>query len=246
MNIISNDKLIVRNGRIAQFTGLGGLAVLLIGMYVLFTKPNEFTIIWGTVVAGFILYQVGIYFTNRWGRVPRPDQHLNSALKGLDGSYSIYHYRTPTAHFLVGPAGLWVLLPHYQRGTISYEKGKYRQTGGGFMLGYLKIFGQEGLGRPDLEADGEKESITKFLKKKMPDKELPPVQAVLVFTDERVEINTDNAPVPTLQSKKLKEFIRKAAKTKPLSADRIREVREALEGTTQLLTEKEESGESET
>ena len=244
MNIISNDKLIRRNGRIAQITGLGGLAVLLIGMYVLFTRPNEFSIIWATVVAGFILSQVGIYFTNRWARVPRPDQHLITALKGLDGNYSIYHYRTPTAHLLIGPAGLWVLLPRYQRGTISYENGKYRQKGGGLMLGYLKIFGQEGIGRLDLEAGAEIESITKFLKKKMPDKELPPVQAVLVFTDERVEIDADAAPIPTLQSKKLKEFIRKTAKAKPLSADRVREVREALEGTTAILTEKEDVAES--
>jgi hypothetical protein len=244
MNIISNDKLIRRNARIAQITGLAGLAVLLIGMYVLFTRPNEFTIIWATVVAGFILSQVGIYFTNRWARVPRPDQHLNNALKGLGSDYSIYHYRTPTGHLLVGPAGMWVLMPRYQRGTISYENGKYRQKGGGLMLGYLKIFGQEGIGRLDLEAEAEISTITKFLQKKMPDKELPPVQAVLVFTDERTEIDADNAPIPTLQSKKLKEFIRKTAKAKSFSADRVRELREAIEGTTQLLAGKEEPGET--
>lgn len=244
MNIISNDKLIRRNARIAQITGLGGLAVLLIGMYVLFTRPSDFTLIWGTVIGGFLLSQVGIFFTNRWGRVPRPDQHLDIALKGLDSNYSIYHYRTGTPHLLVGPAGLWVLIPHYQRGAISYENGKYRQKGGGFVLSYLKIFGQEGIGRLDLEAEAEKASFVKFLTKKMPDKILPPVQTALVFTDERVELNTDEAPVPTMTSKKLKEFIRKTAKSKPFSMDRVREVREALEGTTSLYTAKEDTAES--
>jgi hypothetical protein len=188
---------------------------------------------------------VGIFFTNRWGRVPRPDQHLNTALKGLDSNYSLYHYRAPTSHLLVGPAGIWVLIPHYQRGTITYENGKYRQKGGGFVLGYLKIFGQEGIGRPELEAEAEKEAIFKFLKKKMPDKEFPPVQAALVFTDERAVLETDGAPTPTMQSKKLKEFIRKKAKTKSLSMDRIREVREALEGTTAIFSAKEDAAESE-
>jgi hypothetical protein len=244
MNIISNEKLIRRNSRIAQVAGLGGLIVLMIGIYFLFTKPNEITIIWGTVIAGFILSQVGIFFTNRWGRVPRPDQHLNSALKGLDSNYSIYHYSGPTPHLLVGPAGIWALITHYQRGTIMYERGRYRQKGGGFVLGYLKIFGQEGIGRPDLEVEGEKEAVTKFLKKKMPDKEIPPVQAALVFTDERATLETDDAPIPTVTSKKLKEFIRKAAKSKPLSPIRIQEVREALEGTTAIFSSTEDTAES--
>jgi hypothetical protein len=245
MNIISNDKLIRRNARIAQITGLGGLVVLVFGMYILFTRPNDFTLIWGTVIAGFILSQVGIFFTNRWGRVPRPDQHLDMALKGLDSNYSLYHYRGPTPHLLVGPAGLWVLIPHYQRGKITYEKGRYRQKGGGFMLGYLRIFGQEGIGRPDLEAESEKEALIKFLKKKMPDKELPPVQAALVFTDERAELETDEAPIPTITAKKLKEFIRKKAKSKSLTLDRIREIRETLEGTTAIFSTKEDTAESE-
>jgi hypothetical protein len=245
MIIITNDKLIRRNARIAQVTGLAGLVILLIGMYVLFKYPTEFTLIWGTVIAGFILSQVGIYFTNRWGRVPRPDQHLDKALKGLDSNYTIYHYSGPTPHILVGPAGLWALIPEYQRGTIIYEKGKYRQKGGGFVLGYLKIFGQEGLGRPELEAEAEKEAIQKFLKKKMPDKELPAVQAALVFTDERAVLETDEAPTPTMESKKLKDFIRKKAKSKSLSMDRIRELREVLEGTTSLYTAKEDTAESE-
>jgi hypothetical protein len=245
MNIITNDKLVRRNARIAQFTGLGGLIILLVGMYVLFTRPTDFTLIWGTVIAGFIISQVGIYFTNRWGRVPRPDQHLDAALKGLDSSYSLYHFTGPTPHLLVGPAGLWALIPEYQRGTIIYANGKYRQKGGGFVLGYLKIFGQEGLGRPELEAEAEKDAILKFLRKKMPDKELPPVQAALVFTDERATLETDDAPTPTMASKKLKEFIRKKAKAKSLSPDRILEIREALEGTTSIVTTKEDAAETE-
>lgn len=230
MKIVSNEKLIRRNERIAKYTGLAGLAVLLVGVYLFFTNPENFALIWAIVLLGFIFSQVGIYFTNRWGRRPRPDEHLNQALKGLDNNYALYHYITPTPHLLVGPAGIWVLLPRYQRGKISYEKGRWRQRGGGVFLTYMKFFGQEGLGRPELEIASEIESVQNLLKKEMPDKEIPPVQAALVFTDERAELEADDAPHPTVYARRLKEVIRKAAKAKALSTDRSREIQAVLGG----------------
>jgi hypothetical protein len=229
MNIISNEPAIRRNARIAQFTGLAGLIVLLVGIFLFFTPPEQFAIIWATVLVGFILSQIGIYFTNRWGRRPRPDEHLNLALKGLEGSYSIYHYVTPTSHLLVGPAGVWVLLPRYQRGKITYEKNRWRQRGGGFFLAYMKIFGQEGLGRPDLEIEAETESIRNYLAQKLPEDEIPEIQAALVFTDERAELDVNDAPIPTIYAKKLKEVIRKATKNKPLTNEKVRLIQQAIE-----------------
>lgn len=228
MNIIQNDAVIRRNAKIAQLTGFAGLGVLLVGVYFFITQPEQFALIWGIVMVGFIMSQVGIYFTNRWGRRPRPDEHLNSALKGLDNNYTLYHYSTPTSHLLVGPAGVWVLMPKYQRGTITYENGRWRQRGGGFFLGYMKIFGQEGLGRPDLEVASEIESVKRFLEKKLPDQEIPTVEAALVFTNESAELKAEDAPAPTVSPKKLKELIRKSAKSKPITNDKAREIQQAI------------------
>ena len=227
MNIISNDKLIKRNSRIAQITGLVGMGVLVVSMVLLFKynqNPQIINISWGLILAGFILSQVGIYFTNRWGRRPRPDEHLNMALKGLGGNYNLYHYKTPTPHLLVGPAGIWVLLPRHQRGTIVFEKGRFKQRNLGVVQGYLRIFGQEGLGRPELEATMEVDAIKKFLKKKLGDVEIPPVQAAIIFTDDRAILEADEAPIPVMPPKKLKEFIRKAAKQKPITALKLSEI----------------------
>ena len=229
MNIVTNEKKIRRNARIAQVSGLLGLVVLGGGMVILFTRPESYALVWGTVLIGFLLSQVGIYYTNRWGRHPRPDEHLTNALKGLGDNYTLYHYTTPTSHLLVGPAGIWVFLPRYQRGKITYEKGRWRQKGGGFLLQYLKVFGQEGIGRPDLEIEAETESIQRYLHKRLPDTEIPPIQAALIFTDERAELEVENAPAPSLTPKKLKEFIRKTAKSTPLSLTRVKEVQAAFE-----------------
>jgi hypothetical protein len=229
MNIEINESLIRRNTRIAQITVIAGLAVLIGGMVISFRRPDLFTISFASLLIGFLLSQVGIYFSNRWGRRPRPYELLNQALKGLDGKYTIYHYITPASHLLVGPAGIWVLTPRHQRGTITYSNGRWHQRGGNM---YMKIFAQEGLGRPDLEISNEIENLEKYLSKRMQDDKIPKIQAALVFTNDKTVIDVDNeedSPMAvTLPLGKLKEFIRKTAKTKPVSMDKIQQIQEVL------------------
>lgn len=231
MKIITNEKLIKRNRRIAQITSISGLVVLVGGMVISFQRQDLINYSFAALIVGFILSQIGIYFTTRWGRSPRPDELINQALKGLDDKYSIYHYATPAAHLLVGPAGLWVFMPRHQRGTISLYKDRWRHTGGGFMQTYLKLFGQESLGRPELEMQNEIEKLKNKLQKMMIDGGLPDIQAALIFTSDQVNIQIggdETPPAPTLYLNKLKEFIRKTAKTKPVSLSKIEEIQQVL------------------
>ncbi len=229
MNIEINESLIRRNTRIAQITVIAGLAVLIGGMVISFRRPDLFSISFAALLLGFLLSQVGIYFSNRWGRRPRPYELLNQALKGLDGKYTIYHYMTPASHLLVGPAGVWILSPRHQRGTITYSNGRWHQRGGNL---YMKIFAQEGLGRPDIEISNEMENLEKYLSKRMPDEKIPAIQAALVFTNEKAVIDVDNEEdnplAASLPLSKLKEFIRKTAKSKPISMEKVLQVQEAL------------------
>ncbi|MEJ2262005.1 MAG: hypothetical protein P8X95_01070 [Anaerolineales bacterium] len=228
MEIITNERLIRRNARIGQITSIVGLIVLAGGAYISFTQSQQLVpISLAALLVGFALSQIGIYFGNRWSRRPRPDETLNQALKGLDDRYALYHYSTPAAHLLIGPAGVWVLLPRHQRGKITYEeeKGRWRQKGGNM---YLKIFAQEGLGRPDLEVGSEINAAEGYLAKILSKDEVPEVQAALIFTNDRAEVEADNAPSPTLHVKKLKDFIRKTAKSKPISMDTVKEIQEEI------------------
>jgi hypothetical protein len=221
MVIRTNEPLIKKNRKIAQITTVSGLVVLLVGMVVAFRWPEKIYITFSTLILGLLLSQIGIFYTNRWGRSPRPDELLNQALKGLDSKYHIYHYLSPTNHLLVGPAGVWVLAPRHQRGTISYSKGRWRQKGGNL---YLKIFAQEGLGRPDLDLAYDVEKIQNFLHKQLPDENISPVQAALIFTNERTVIQIGESEKPfaaTLYLDKLKDFFRKIAKGKPIPMDKI-------------------------
>ena len=229
MNIIRNDAIIKRNARIAQVTMLGGLLVLAAGMFISFRYPDYFIYSLFALVLGFMLSQVGIYFSNRWSRRPRPDEVLDLSLKGLDDKYSLYHFETPVSHLLLGPCGVWILSPHNQRGTISYSKGRWRQKGGNL---YLKIFAQEGLGRPDLETQNEDEKLLKYFQKNLPEENIPDIQTALVFTNPQVEINiaeSESPPAETVYAAKLKDLVRKYSKAKTLSMEKVKFIRNAIE-----------------
>ena len=228
MKIIKNEKLIKRNSKIGQYTSLGALAVLGIGMYISFTQPELFVWAVGALLLGFTLTQVGMYFGNRWGRSPRPDERLDAGLKGLPGEFVIYHWTTSVAHLLVGPAGIWVLLPFHQRGHVTYRKNRWRMAGGGFLQNYMRLFGQEGIGRPDLEAEAEINSVRKVFAKEMEEDEIPEIKAALVFTTDGVEIEAEDAPMPALPLKKLKEFMRNKAKEKPITPQELEKIKAAL------------------
>lgn len=228
MKIIKNEKLIKRNSKIGQYTSLGALGVLGIGMYISFTNPELFIWAVAALLVGFTLTQIGMYFGNRWGRSPRPDERLDAGLKGLHKDFNIYHWTTPVSHLLVGPAGIWVLLPYHQKGIVTYRKNRWKMGGGGFLQGYMRIFGQEGIGRPDLEAESDINAIHKALAKELEEDEIPEIKSALVFTTEGVEIDAEDAPIPALPIKKLKGFIREKVKEKPITAEKLENVKSVL------------------
>jgi hypothetical protein len=150
MKIVSNPKKIQRYYKIGLYTSLGSLVFLFIAVGLTLTMNVDLTIYsFIAMLLGLILSQVGVYFANRWGKSPRVDERITQSLKGLDDRFTLYHYAAPVPHLLTGPAGVWVLVPQYQAGTITFEKNRYKQHGVNL---FSKLVGQEGLGRPEIEA----------------------------------------------------------------------------------------------
>jgi hypothetical protein len=224
MKIIKNEKLISRNSKIGQWTSLGALFVLAGGMYLSFSKPELFTYSLLSLLVGFVMTQVGMYMGNRWGRSPRPDEKIDAGLKGLHSEFSMYHYSSPVPHLLVGPSGAWILLPYHQRGKVEYVKNRWKMSGGGFMQAYMRIFGQEGLGRPDLDAENEVITLKKFFAKKLDEGFAPEVKPILLFTSDEVEVNAGDSPLPAMKLKQLKEFLRQGAKNRALTSQQVAKI----------------------
>jgi len=228
MKIIKNEKLIKRNSTIGNYMSIGALVVLGTGMYISLKRTDLFPYAMIALVAGFIMTQVGIYMGNRYGRSPRPDEKLDAALKGLQNEFAIYHYTTPASHLLVGPAGVWVLLPYHQRGQMIYKKNRWQLKGGGFLQGYMRIFGQEGIGRPELEVEGEINAVKKYLAKQIDETEIPEINAMLVLTADEMEIEAADAPVPAMKVKQIKDFFRQRAKEKPIGQIQLAAIKATL------------------
>ncbi len=219
MKVVTNTKLIKRNAKIGQFTSIGALVILGIGLYISFKMPDKLIFSLLALLLGFFMSQIGMYYGNRWGRSPRPDELIDRNLKGLGREYTIFHYVTSASHLLVGPAGVWVLMPYHQSGVITYQKNRWKSRGGGFLQSYLRFFGQENMGRPEIESSAEIKAASQYLKRILPEGvESPTIMSLLLFTSPKVELKVEDAPLPAITPKDLKDFMREKSKENLISA----------------------------
>jgi hypothetical protein len=236
MKIIKNEKLIKRNATISNWANILGMILVFVPSYFFLqailqgqeTVDNAPLLV-GASILGIIVVQIGAYMGIRYGRSPRPDEKLDAGLKGLQNEFVMYHYMTPVPHLLIGPAGIWVLKPYHQRGQVTFQKNRWRISGGGFMQAYMRVFGQEGLGRPDIEIESEAHSLRKYLRKHMDESDIPEIEALMVFTDENIAIDTEDAPVTAMKLKQVKDFLRQKAKEKRISAEALNQLKATLE-----------------
>ena len=91
----------------------------------------------------------------------------------------------------------------------------------------MKIFAQESLGRPELEIQGDETRLSKFFNENLEQDSIPEIHSSLVFTNSDVEISLsedDPPPAETIYVAKLKDLVRKYAKAKTLSTDKIDQI----------------------
>lgn len=227
MRLITNESLYKRNARVALVANLGGMFMLLISVYLLFNSSLDFGLYLLFLTGGMIFTQVGTYF-NRWNR--RPDRQLAQALKSLDNNYTLYNYTSPVSHLLVGPSGLWILLPRQTTGTITYEPKRRRWKVSNVR--FLKRLTQEGVGNPVGEATIEAEVLDRWLSKHLKD-ETVLVSAALVFLDPTADVQVSSAALPTVPGKKLKQLVIKPAQGAGIGVQRAKQLSFLFENAKQ-------------
>ncbi|MBN1439485.1 MAG: NERD domain-containing protein [Anaerolineales bacterium] len=225
MRKISNPAMLKRNKQIGTYGQLGGMGLLGAAVVVSFLWPERIDLMYLGMISGFILASVGNTFTNRWGRTPPPDQAIDDVLKGLDDRHTIVHFRLGAEHALFTPNGIVAILAKYERGRISFDGKKWRQTG---VSGFMKFFGMEVLGDPVSDSEFEAENLTRKLRKILKTESLPPVQALIAFVNDKTRVEADSSPVPALHASKVKEHIRHLPKNPTLPPDQFRQVLEYL------------------
>jgi hypothetical protein len=219
MKIITNDKLVRRYRLFGNISLIVSLVVIGVGFYFL-VKENS--LLWGAVTMSlsFILSQIGIFFGNRFGVHPQLHEQVSQELKGLDNHFELLHYTTVVPHLLVGPAGVWILIPVTVKGKISYDSSKKRWRQKGVSL-FGKLFMQESLGRPDVEAISAVKDIEKEFKKVYKGQKAPQVNALMFFTNPKAEVSSVDSPIPAFPLRKLKDFIRQKSKGNTITDEQL-------------------------
>jgi len=208
MQVSTNEKLIARRRRIGTYASFGGLGVLLAGMIASFNMQY----LWYSLIAliaGFLLAQFGNYNLRRWGRSPRPDQVIETALKGFDDRYHLYSWSLPAPLVLLSPQGVYSFVTRDQTGEITVNGSQWRSK---FNLGrVLLAFAQEGLGNPSSEAQEGAGRLEKWIKEELPDLTAG-VQPAIVFINERAKLQVTDPTVPVMDAASLKKWLRGAGK----------------------------------
>lgn len=227
MYIYTNEKKLNKNKKISKYLTSICFAILVGGAVAAFSEKY---FMWSflALMVGVFLSQASISMTTRWGREPSNNYLMNVKLKGLSDNFSIYHYMDPVDHLLVGTAGTFILMPYFQGGIIGYNEKKDRWTQKKASL-FMKMFGQESLGRPDLEVAASLESVKKYFAERdinFPEDKIHPV---LIFIGPKSQIDPEaNFKYDTITLDKLKDTVRKYAKDARLSTEFIDEVTDKL------------------
>lgn len=226
MRLIANEQQIKIRTRMGEIAPLVGLAFLLVGMAVLFLKPEWFWIASVGMWVGFVASMIGSYFGGRYLGPFAHHKRVPEALKGLENSYTLLVYKTPAAFVLVDAGGLTVILVRSQGGRITYANGKWKQQE---KMGRLKRFaGQEGLGRPEQMAQVEIEDLQRFLRKRLPEGVEIPVRGVILFVHPDVVLEVENPPMPVFRTPELKRWLRKEGRRPNLPQETLTQLYAAL------------------
>lgn len=227
MQTITNQARVTRGKRLGKTGTLVGLGFLLGGLVISFVLKDSPLLLaaFGFLLLGILASSIGTLNMNRWVREPRADQALEQGLKGYDDRYRLYNYHLPAPHVLLCPTGLFVLTAMGQDGVVRYDEGRFRRN---FSLGrLLRFMGEEGMGRPLADADGQVQALQRFLDKHGIDEEVD-VQSIVVFYSPRVSLQASDAPRPVIDPKGLKKAIRKT-QSKKLSSAQYRELQQLFD-----------------
>ena len=236
MRIVTDDKKIKRQaliGRIALFGSLGiligGLLLTVFGQQFGLLEAGNiglFYLIYTIVlVVGFGISRIGMYYGNRYLAANRPEMVLREHLKGLDRKFSLLIFKLPVDYVLVEPGGVTVLIVKNQGGKVEFKNGKWRSRSGilGFWLGR-----DEPLGSPSEDATAAMTKINNIFTEKIPELRIP-LRAVIVFSNPKVQLETETLPYTVLAPDGLKEYVRGENKLKELPNSIQRKIRAALD-----------------
>ncbi len=226
--VVTNTPLVERNARFGRILTTASLIVILapmaISLPILFSGKNELPtdsllILYGALIVGLILSNVGGYFMNRWGF--KYYEQLDKALKGTDKKIRLYNYSLPAPNVLLTPNGVIVLLLKNLEGVVYANAKGWRMNIG--VLRFLRWFSTEQLGDPTKDLQTQVDKLTAFIHDRLGENFNVPIEGLIVFSNPKVSVEITNAELPVIVLNQdpdgLKNAIKKPKTAAALSKD---------------------------
>ena len=235
MNIIIDQKSVQRNALIGKILRWVSLGCMLIGLIAVFSEeissnPNLFAIFFVIMIVGVLLSSVSGFFTSRFGKSPRPDELIDKTFKGLDDRFQIYHYRSAIPHLLIGPAGLWSIIPTFIDGEVTYDenKGNWIHKRSSIIN---RILQKEYFPNPLSEYKHHKKELEKILTDNHRININPDLKLLVLFLNKNVNLSgiSEKDNILVMPYEKVKDRFRKMAKNNNSSSEVYTSLEEILE-----------------
>lgn len=215
--IVTNTPLVERNGRYGRWITTASLLVILAPLAItlpsLFSGKNEMPneqlfLLYGALLVGLVLSNVGGYFLNRWGF--KFYEAVGNALKGTDKKYRLYNYSLPVNNVLLTPYGVTVLLLKNLEGQIWANQNGWRMNIG--ILRFLRWFSSEQLGDPSKDLEAQEGKLRAFITERLGANFQPPIDGLIVFTNPRTTVDITNVELPVVILNSSPDALRNALK----------------------------------
>jgi hypothetical protein len=207
MKVYRDVEYIKKRKRQATLTSIAGVALLGSAFWFASTGGQSGVFIaYIPLLAGTIIFHLGMQQVGKWNRAQRNDVILDALLKDLGERFSLIHYarvgKRTVEHALVHPGGVLTITARELPGGVAYRDGRWRKVGQGIS----RFFGMGGafLGNPTSDATADGQALHDFLTQEQLQVD---VDGVVVFLNPKVTLDVVEPEFPVTNAEGLKPFI---------------------------------------
>jgi len=205
MRIVRHNQFIKQRKRRARLFAFLGFIILTSSLLIAW-YPDFLLLAYVAMLAGFILFNMGMQQVGKWTRNPRNDQIIDHHLKSLGDRFTVIHFapfgKQRVEHVVVHPGGLLVVTAREIDGLIEKKGNRWRRKGGAFRR--LFSFSGPQLGSPSYETEVTIGNIEKYLEQEQLEVD---VEGAIVFLHPKAELDIEDPDYPVLHGDELAGFL---------------------------------------
>jgi hypothetical protein len=207
MKVYRDVEYIKKRKRQATLTSIAGVALLGSAFWLASTAGQSGVLIaYIPLLAGTIIFHLGMQQVGKWNRAQRNDVILDALLKDLGERYALIHYprigKRTVEHALVHPGGVLAITARDLPGGVAYRDGRWRKVGQGIS----RFFGMGGafLGNPTADTAADIGALNQVLAHEQLSVD---TDGVVAFLNPRVKLDVAEPDFPVTNAEGLKPYI---------------------------------------